>query len=133
MGVFFCGWRFGPVVVVRLVCLRFWGVLLTEGEYCFTFSARVVGWGQDSSRSQLLILDGLTGRDSCVSWSPRGSEGGVEVVLVGSGREEKERGVVGSWSLAALSSDAFCLVVFAIPWVLGCPFSFSGVGLLDLL
>ena len=49
------GWRFGPVGVVRLVCGRFWDVLLAEGVYCFTFSSRVVGWGQDSSRSPLLV------------------------------------------------------------------------------
>ncbi len=34
----FCGWQFVHVVVVRFVCCRFWCVLLTEGEYCFTFS-----------------------------------------------------------------------------------------------
>jgi len=68
-----CGWRFGPVGIVCLVCGRFWDELLTESEYCFTFSSRVAGWGQYSSRSPLLVLAGLMGRDVCVSLSPRGA------------------------------------------------------------
>ncbi len=40
------GWRFRPVGMVRLGCGRFWDVLLAEGEYCLTFSSRVVGWGK---------------------------------------------------------------------------------------
>ena len=61
------GWRFEPVGVVRLVCGRFWDEVLTESEYCFTFSSRVVGWGQYSSRSPPSVLVGLTGRDVYVS------------------------------------------------------------------
>jgi len=116
------GWRFEPVGVVRLVCGRFWDVLLAEGEYCFTFSSRVVGWGQDSSRSPLLVLAGLTGSDVCVSYSPRVGRGGVEVVLVGPSWEKEEGGVFGSGGVAALSSGAFRLVAFIILYASGCPF-----------
>ncbi len=52
--------------------------------YCFTFSSIVAGWGQDMSRAHFFVLDGLTERDVCVSYSSQGGEGGAEVVLVGS-------------------------------------------------
>ena len=45
----------------------------------------------------------------------RGGEGGVEGVLVGPGCGEEGGGVVGSWSVVALSSGACRLVAFVIP------------------
>ena len=43
------------------------GVLLTEGEYCFTCSPRVDGWGQDFSRAPFFVSYSLTERDDYVS------------------------------------------------------------------
>ena len=62
-----------------------WNVSLTGGEYCFTLFSRVVGWGQSISRAQLLVFNVLVVKDVCVSWFPRGREGGVRVSLVGLG------------------------------------------------
>jgi hypothetical protein len=81
---------------VCLVCCRLWSVLLTEGEYCVTFSPRVVGWGLDISRAYFLVLGGLTERDSCVAESSWGVEGRADVVLIGPSREGEVEGVDGS-------------------------------------
>ncbi len=60
-------WCFGSGVVMRLGLCRFWGVYITEGEYCFTCAFRVADWGQKSSSFMLTVLDGFTGSDVCVS------------------------------------------------------------------
>ena len=48
-----CGWWFVRVVV-RLMCARFWGGVVTEGEHWFTGSPRVVRGGGAISRGRRL-------------------------------------------------------------------------------
>jgi hypothetical protein len=97
-----------------------WSILLTEGEYCITLFPRVVGWGLASSHTYLLVICGLTGRDSWFAKSSWRGEGWADVVIVGLGRGRGVGGMAWSGSVPALSSGACRLMSSFISCSWGC-------------
>jgi hypothetical protein len=115
-GVVVCGCIFvvadlsDPCVYVGCVVV----VWMIEGESCITVFPRVYEWELGISQTDCLVLGRLAGRDNWITLSSWGEEAEADVVLVGLCRGRGAPCVVGSNPLAALSSDAFRLMLSVI-------------------